>query len=236
MIIGISGKIGSGKDTVGKIIQYLDVKIHKKTGNWKINLDSFPSELTQWEIKKFAYKLKQIVALLIGCTIEQLEDQEFKKTYLSSEWNKVESMTPRDMLQLMGTECGRDIIHPNVWVNSLFADYKCLCNNCRAEECNQLPNWIITDVRFPNEAQSIKDRGGIIIRLTRNQVTIVGQINTYKDGTTELIKSSEQIQREHPSETSLDNYQDFNYIINNQGTIEELVEQVKQVLIKEQII
>ena len=29
------------------------------------------------------------------------------------------------------------------------------------------PNWIITDVRFPNEADAIKGRGGIIIRVNR---------------------------------------------------------------------
>ena len=37
------------------------------------------SEVTNSEIKKFADKLKDIVCLLIGCTREQLEDQEFKK-------------------------------------------------------------------------------------------------------------------------------------------------------------
>ena len=40
----------------------------------------------------------------------------------SSYWNLVK-LTPRKLLQLLGTDCGRDIIHPNIWVNALFADY-----------------------------------------------------------------------------------------------------------------
>ena len=37
---------------------------------------------------------------------------------------KTETLTPRKILQLLGTECGREIIHPNIWVNALFTDYK----------------------------------------------------------------------------------------------------------------
>ena len=59
-IIGISGKIGSGKDTVGKIIQYITSEFN----------GSFDEYITRdlggsvWEIKKFATKLKQIVCLV----------------------------------------------------------------------------------------------------------------------------------------------------------------------------
>lgn len=54
-----------------------------------------------------------------------------KKERIALQWDKslrteiVKSkMTPRLLLQLLGTECGRNIIHPQVWVNSLFSDYK----------------------------------------------------------------------------------------------------------------
>ena len=173
-LISVSGKLGSGKDTVGKIIQYLThttVKEHNLTYDEFINL-GFEEDAFDWKIKKFADKLKDIVCLLIGCTREQLEDREFKETPLGPEWviNRVkigikgdkfgikgfhnthtlekiflsieeaqdfvnefydksfsreqEQMTPRLMMQLLGTEAGRQIIHPNIWVNSLFSDYK----------------------------------------------------------------------------------------------------------------
>jgi hypothetical protein len=160
MIIGISGKIGSGKDLMGKIIQYLCWDINNsETFEKFLQIYSDINKLTHqqiaaktlsgWEIKKFTDKLKDIVCLLIGCTKEQLEDETFKNTELGEEWcyyknnefNKIISisewqslsdnkkeyfdlikLTPRLLLQLLGTEYGRNIIHPNVWVNSLFTN------------------------------------------------------------------------------------------------------------------
>ena len=73
MLIGISGKISSGKDTVGKIIQYL---IAKQTGRFNSSLwskeallgehigaNAYLELISDWEIKKFADKLKDIVCL-----------------------------------------------------------------------------------------------------------------------------------------------------------------------------
>ena len=214
-LIGISGKIGSGKDTVGNIIQMLTQGIDSNTQITEYvngtNITGF-----DYQIKKFADTIKDIACMLIGCTRAQLEDQEFKQKELGEEWwycvaddgsyipyeqnlhkNKVVNLvklTPRKLLQLLGTECGRQIIHPNIWVNSLFADYK------------KDSNWIITDVRFPNEAQAIKDKGGIMIRINRP-----------------LYRLDDQ----HPSETALDNY-NFDYVIENEGSIDELVQKIKQ--------
>src|SRR6187549_2106853 len=119
MIIGISGYIGSGKDTIGSIIQAEAVE--------------------DWEIKKFAGKLKQIASLLTGIPVQKFEDQEFKKTYLGEEWSIFEPSGPltnspfvagemklmsiRTFLQRLGTEGIRTGVHTNAWVNALFADY-----------------------------------------------------------------------------------------------------------------
>ena len=126
-LIGVSGYIGSGKDEVGKII------------------NSFSKD--KYEIKKFADKLKDIVCMLLGCTREQLEDRDFKEKELGEEWWKIfngsfqyayisgkhrlergydvgEKLTPRRLLQLLGTDAARNIVHPNIWVTSLFVDYK----------------------------------------------------------------------------------------------------------------
>ena len=133
-LISVSGKKGSGKNLVAAIITDL-------------NYDQAP-----WEVKSFADKLKYITCSLIGCTREQLEDREFKEKELGEEWwyvkldNKLISvqeyidyikgttysfnekdiikLTPRKLLQLLGTECGRNIIHPNLWVLTLMQDYK----------------------------------------------------------------------------------------------------------------
>ena len=182
---------------------------------YKSNLDI----ASNYQIKKFAGKLKDIACLLLGCTRQQLEDRGFKETELGEKWNH---LTPRKILQLLGTEAGREVIHPNIWVNALFADY--VCDDCGQKECPtdeedtgqmihySFPNWIITDVRFPNEAQAIKDRGGIVIRVNRD----------YQNPLMPDVAIPE-----HPSETALDNH-NFDYVIDNSSSISDLIDKVKQ--------
>lgn len=141
--------------------------------------------------------------------------------------------------------------------------------------CN-FPNWIIADVRFPNEAQAILDRKGILIRVNRYMTSYDWdqQINRKDtifsihdpdgwDGSnwgyswneekidsytfhSRLLKST--IARTaikfdvwekslfHRSETTLDDYDKFHYIIDNDSSIEELIEKVKKILIKEKLV
>ena len=236
-LIGISGKAGAGKDLVGVIIQYL---VHT-TGI--INMEyweDFKNKSTfnqivfsQYVIKKFADKLKTIVCLLIGCTREQLEDREFKERELGEEWwyykgrnnslipynqtskRSTEDLikpTPRLLLQLIGTDLFRKQLHPNTWVNASFANY---LNNA----------WIFTDVRFPNEADSIKEIGGILIRVNR-PCSVCGGLGYHK---------LDCRPSEHQSETALDDYE-FDYVIENDSNVEELIKQVKKILIKEKIL
>lgn len=213
-----------------------------------------------YEVKKFADKLKDIVCILLGCTRQQLEDREFKEKELGDEWNcwinnsrKINNppqlslkkpsdffndaggvtyrkLTPRLLLQLIGTECGRQIIHPSIWVNALFSEYidekvygPMYQDNGRGEpidEDDYIPEskWIITDVRFSNELEAVKQRNGITIRINK--------------GTLSMVKMAE----EHASETVLDHITDWDYVIDNTGTILELIEKVREILIKENII
>ena len=177
MIYGISGKKGSGKDLVGKIIQ----------GNTQ----------PPYRVMKFADKIKDIVCLLTGCSRDDLENREFKNKELGGEWN---NMTPREFLQLLGTEACRNVIHPDIWVNALFANYD--------TSSNYDSNWIITDVRFENECQAIKDRGGIIIRINRDSDVV----------------------DDHTSETALDNYDGFDFVVDNNGSIDDLTNNLIKII------
>ncbi len=223
----------SGKDTIGRIIQYL-------TSDY-VNKCDFETYLTyiidfpEWKIKKFAGKLKEIVSILTGIPVRDLEKQEVKDSRLPECWHKfddnnhyVEPDNVRELLQTLGTDLLRNQLHPNVFVNALFADYKHKLTgkyyNDQKGEILELPNWIITDCRFKNELQAIKDRNGITIRVNRLN-------STNQDGHTYINKKD----RTHPSETALDDAT-FDYIIDNNGTIEELVIKVKEILIKEKIL
>ena len=81
MLISVSGKMNSGKDTVGKIIRILTASPHftDEAVEDFLEKDLYESD---WKIKKFADKLKDIVCLLIGCTREQLEDRGIKSLSL----------------------------------------------------------------------------------------------------------------------------------------------------------
>jgi hypothetical protein len=203
-IIGVFGYAGSGKDTVGKLIQYnmsrSKIPIKEVIEDYSNN-EWWMEEQSGWEIKKWAGKLKYIASIITGIPVEKFEDQEFKKTNLGPEWG----MTVRDLLQKLGTEAMRDGLHKNVWVNALMADYKIhpehfndIANG--RETGDGYPNWIITDTRFPNEAQAIKDKGGMVIKVDRPGV---GPVNG------------------HPSEDALKDY-NFDYVIHNDGSINDL--------------
>lgn len=279
MIIGISGKIGSGKDTVGNIIKLLtdDTLSYKEVIEIATGQLEITHSYSDFIVKKFADTLKDIVCLLIGCTREQLEDRDFKEKELGEEWirygyadgfifkdgeakvmnnvtctkEKYEyerrinwqtayktALTPRLILQLLGTNCGRDIIHNNIWVNSLFSNYKHIptgsIGNRQPDDIDDIPynfpNWIITDMRFPNEMKAIEDKGGITIRINRQIPNLT--MNTLEKAVGDIMYRDGN---EHPSETALDNAS-FKYIINNDGSIEKLVEKVRDILIKEHII
>lgn len=281
MLIAISGKIGSGKDTVGKIIQYLIANNNLPKDMQYLSLeelDNTKDNFSGWQIKKFADTLKDMVCLLIGCTREQLENQEFKNTELGEEWwyYKVQSqkvknkmffllnylskpdlsnyydatlikLTPRLLLQLLGTEAGRNIIHPNIWVNALFSNYNPAVtysmeivhlgqSNLQREKIgkpihDEYPNWIITDLRFPNELEAVKSREGITIRVNRPMGS--SKFEGTQEEWDKLVERNRQSQ--HESETLLDNTE-FDYTIDNNGSIEELIEKVKQILTSEKII
>ena len=311
MIIGISGKIGSGKDLVGEIIQQLLWWKNTKAtiSNYSIasleqlrNSGQYTQNLkvhSKYETKKFADKLKDIVCLLIGCTREELEDQDFKAKELGEEWwlikegnrhdgytlipytsdyvdfegEELVKLTPRKLLQLIGTDCGRDIIHPNIWVNSLMSEYNDRYSgmdimNMETMESSTIhkteeSNWVITDMRFSNELEAVKVGKGITIRVTRDSMLefkhkdsevkalLTGMGYRYsnnddysEDAINEGFKYSKALDRwsfdennyqEHESETALD-IAEFDCTINNNGTIEELIEMIKSLLLAEGIL
>jgi len=234
-IIGISGHSGSGKNTVGIIIQYLLSKegkpsIEEVCKNYSEN-EWWLEESSGWELKMFAGKLKDIAEHITGIDIEKFEDQEFKKTNLGPEWNTIDyvkrykepfptddsipieitevnkPMTVRELLQKLGTDAMRNNLHPNIWVNALMCDYT-------KDDDGDLPNWIITDVRFMNEAIAIKNQGGFIIRVDRPDIKLIN---------------------DHPSETELDNW-NFDYKVANVSDLFDLKQNIEQILKHKQLL
>ena len=101
----------------------------------------------------------------------------------------------RKMLQLEGTEYGRDVYGPDVWCNTALTWMQTLADNGYGT------NYVIADCRFPNEAAFIHSRGGKVIRI-------------HAPRRAENNSLTEEA-RQHISETALDEYTKFDYIVNN---------------------
>jgi len=190
MIIGISGKKNSGKSTVSEILN--------KKGFY---LDSFAATVKDIASLLFSYPREK----LEGNTVEDRLWREREDENLSKFLGK--SFSPRNALTLIGTEFGRDMIHENIWIKTVFDRYEQSLN----------PNLVITDVRFPNEFDSIK-----LYKLYKN--IPVFNIRISRPG----VPTSE-----HISETALDEKDlngEFDYYIINDGSKIDLEEKINLIL------
>lgn len=178
IIIGLHGKIGSGKDTFGQLLI-------KNTKNL--------------QRKAFADNLKIVVAILTGIDVEKLHDQTFKNSYCD-----MFNMTYGEVLQKVGTNYLRQF-DDKIWIKSTFASMS-----------NDI-NYVITDTRFKNEAQYVKNNGGILIK------TVGDPLNVRQNSNRDL---------NHQSEIDLDDWTDWDEIIENDSTLEELENKAKLIIQK----
>jgi len=132
-IIGITGRAGSGKDTLAKILV----------------------EHYGYERMAFADPIRGFVALLLGVSPEELMGSKLKDTTCA----RLGFKTPREAMQTLGTEWGRDTIHQSIWVFCLQDKLRALDRRWQAV--------VVSDVRFDNEARMIRTLGGRIIHITR---------------------------------------------------------------------
>jgi hypothetical protein len=96
-------------------------------------------------------------AMLEGDTPESRAWREQPDQWWSEKFGK--EFSPRLALQLMGTEAGRDVFHPDLWVHTVM------------RRCENAPwnNYVIADVRFPNEINAIVRSGGKVVRVRRGE-------------------------------------------------------------------
>lgn len=132
MIIGITGKAGSGKSLLASMIKEILMKETK----------------TEVEIVGFADEIKLWTSVLLNVGIEYLDTRLFKDSVVYG----LSNVTGRQFLQRLGTEIGRNRIDPMFWINKVLLNY------------NPNKHLIIPDVRFLNEAEEIRKRGGLLIR------------------------------------------------------------------------
>lgn len=135
-LVGITGYKGAGKDIVGSIF----------------NDNGYTTV-------KFADCLKGMLRFLLSYRIGK-GDSTYIDRAIEGDLKEVptpllEGRTPREAMQWLGTEWGRDLIGQDIWLNA-FKD-----------ATKGHSHVVCTDMRFPNESALIKELGGYRIRVTR---------------------------------------------------------------------
>ena len=203
MLVGVVGFIGSGKDTVADYLQ---------------NFHEFRRE-------SFAASLKDAVSAVFGWDRTMLEG----RTKAAREWREqvdpwwadrldMPTLTPRWVLQYWGTEVCRRGFHDDIWIASLE-------NKLR----NSKDNVVITDCRFPNEISSLRNAGGKIIWVTRGDLPDWYNLALEANKGYNLAFQELKRLKIHSSETSWVGT-DFDAVIDNNGTIDDLYSQIRSLL------
>jgi hypothetical protein len=204
MILGITGLIGSGKDTVA---DYL-IRFHG--------------------FKKLSYAgpLKDAVSAVFGWDREMLEGTTASSRQWREEvdewWAKrldIPHLTPRWVLQYWGTEVCRKNFHNDIWVASIENTLRKLNENV-----------VITDCRFANEVDAIKNAGGKVIRVVRGELPVWYQ---YAEEYT-MTKNPQALAAlmdhgVHASEYSSVGLT-YDHVIDNNGTVDDLHKLVELVI------
>jgi hypothetical protein len=167
MLIGLCGAAGCGKDTLA-----YEFVMHDAYEQYRM-ADPIKNMLMQFHIR-----------------LDTWEDREAKEKPIP--WLGV---SPRYMAQTLGTEWGREMIHPDIWVKLAQGRWAHLNAGGKGR-------LVISDIRFDNEAKWLRDAGGILIKIQRP----------------ELLKMDNDT---HRSETGVDERLIDNVVIND-GTKDDL--------------
>jgi len=195
MIIGLCGFAGSGKGTLADIL----------VENHNFRKISFATKLKDVASVMFGWDRD----LLEGITDESRAWREEVDEYWSNELEQ--EVTPRIVLQLFGTDCVRNNLHNNIWVSIVK---KTLIDNPDV-------NWVIPDIRFPNEVDVIQQQlNGSVWWIKRGELPDWYRTAAVDNeiGSNDMLTKYSEV---HESEYRWINTQ-FDNIIDNDSSIEEL--------------
>lgn len=208
MILGLCGFIGSGKGTAADILV-------QKYGFKKIS---------------FADSLKDCVSVVFGWDRKLLEgdteDSRLFRERIDPFWSEKfgrdiserfdKNITPRYILQIVGTEVMRDSLLDQIWIHSL------------ENKIQMGVNYVIPDVRFKNEIQFLKSKKAKIIEIVRPPSPPWRQ-----DAWIQNKFGGSMMEAKYP-DVHLSEWDwvgdDIEYVIQNDKSVKELEENIKKAL------
>ena len=151
-IIGVCGRKRHGKDAVGRVLR----------------------EHFGYTCTAFADPLKRVVMSVYDLSWDQVFGDEAEKEAVIERWG----LSPRQIMQRFGTEVGRSV-HPDTWIRNTLDNIHSAVSGRGAWLRNDVQRefehrwtatpklWVVTDVRFPNEAEAIREAGGQVWTVVR---------------------------------------------------------------------
>ena len=203
MIVGITGFIGSGKDTVAKMI------VEKGAVQ-----DIFAAPLKDLCASVFGWPRD----MLQGDTVESRDFRETPDMYWTRKLG-IDQFTPRLALQLLGTEIMRTHFNQDIWLDSL--EYRIRKNE------QQDTMVVVSDCRFKNELDLIKELNGIVVHVIRDELPewYETAVHANKGSVPAKHTMETRFAKVHASEWKWVGY-DFDFVIKNSGTLEDLQTEV----------
>lgn len=221
MIIAISGKKGSGKDTVGNMLYYI---LNKANDEFIKNPKQFDNsyikaiESIEWDnnyinrisvkpifiIKSFAKYLKEICATVLNCNVFDFENRKFKEAisgFKIYQFGNEKYLTNREVLLYFGKLLRND--NEDIFVDKILDEYN---------YCNK--NFIITDLRFQNE----------YFKLIRKSNIILIRINAKNKGLESINDANNMHDK---SEIDLDNVNGWDIELDYQHNLKDLFKDLK---------
>ena len=204
-LIGLVGLIGSGKGTVANMF----------------------SESDGYVEDSFAKPLKDVTAAIFGWPRHLLEgdtteSREFRNTpdIFWSRKTDIPNFTPRLALQLIGTDVLRGHFHDKIWVDSLEYRLRCHPENTKV---------VISDARFRNEVDLIRQMNGKIIWIQRGELPDWWETakTAHENAISRKIMKT-KYKDVHESEWNWAGYP-VDYVIKNDGSIEDLETKVAEI-------
>jgi hypothetical protein len=200
-IVLLSGEINSGKNQVYDYIVPMVKAKGKKVEN--LFFAQRLKNMCEVTFERYGNYLKHITSDIAEYVVDKdAKNKLMSLNFNNDNWYEDKTHSTRLILQDMGTTFVRDYIDKDYWV-------KCVVEDIESSDADVI---VITDFRFANEFD-------VLYRLINN--------NKYNIKTLRIERSvdTKSIIKHHTSENSLSKF-DFDSVINNNGTLEELKEKV----------
>lgn len=139
LVVAISGAAGAGKDTAANALR--DRRGFSKA--------------------QFAGPLKAGLCAMFDWDPKLIENREWKEAVFQDI-----GKSPRQMMQTLGTEWGRELVNPDLWL--LLAK-----RQIESARRSGAPGIVFSDCRFPNEARLVREEGGQVILVQRPDVAAI---------------------------------------------------------------